>query len=56
MRAQRAIERNCPNGYLWLFYTFCREYARQPTDLEDMLDGLACLRAKAEVEEIYGEE
>ena len=56
MKAQRAIERHCPNAYLWLYYNFCREYARQPADLDDMLDGLSCLRAKSEIEEIYGEE
>jgi hypothetical protein len=53
MKAQRVIERLCPNGYLWLFYTYCREYARQPVDLDDLVDGFACIRAKSEIEEIY---
>jgi N6-adenosine-specific RNA methylase IME4 len=56
MRAQRIIQRRCPNGYLWLYYQFTREYARKPDDLEDMLDGLSCLRAKTEIEELYAKE
>jgi len=56
MRAAMAVQRNCRNGYLWLYYNFCREYARQPADLEDLLDGLACIRAKKEIEEIYAKE
>lgn len=53
MKADRAVERNCKNPYLWLFYNFCREYARTPADLEDLLDGLSCIRARTEIEEIY---
>ena len=56
MRAQRIIQRRCPNGYLWLYYQFTREYARKPDDLEEMLDGLSCLRAKTEIEELYAKE
>ena len=56
MKADRVIERLCPNSYLWIYYTFCREYARQPADLDDMLDGLACIRAKSEIEVIYAKE
>jgi hypothetical protein len=47
------INRYCPNGYLWLFYNFSSEYARSPVDLEDMLCGISCIRAKSEIEEIY---
>ena len=54
-RADRVLERLCPNSYLWLFYNFSREYARVPVDLDDFLDGLSCMRAKQEIEEIYGE-
>ena len=50
------IERLCPNSYLWLYYTFSREYARPPVDLDDLLDGLSCIRAKTEIEEIYAKE
>lgn len=53
IRADRVIERLCPNGYLWLYYNFSREYSRAPVDLEDFLDGLSCIRAKQEIEEIY---
>lgn len=53
MRAERVLQRLCPNNYLWLFYNFSREYARVPVDLEDFLDGLSCMRAKQEIEEIY---
>ena len=56
MKADRAVERLCPNGYLWIYYTFCHDYARKPADLEDMLDGLSCIRARTEIEEIYGRE
>ena len=56
IRSQNAIRRNCENGYLWLYYSFCKEYARQPADLDDLLDGLACTRARHEIEAIYGEE
>lgn len=38
-----------------MFYCFSREYSRQPVDLDDMLDGLACIRARNEIEEIYRE-
>lgn len=53
IRANRVLERLCPNSYLWLYYNFSREYARAPVDLEDFLDGLSCIRAKQEIEEIY---
>lgn len=53
MRADRVLQRLCPNSYLWLYYNFSREYARPPVDLEDFLDGLSCIRAKQEIEEIY---
>ncbi len=53
MRADRVIQRLCPNSYLWLYYNFSREYAREPVDMEDFIDGLSCIRAKQEIEEIY---
>ena len=56
MQADRALKRLCPNGYLWLYYNFNREYARKPDDLEDMLAGLSCLWARNEIEEIYAKE
>ena len=52
MKAQRIIQRHCPNGYLWLYYQFTREYSRKPDDLDDMLDGLSCLRARSEIIEV----
>jgi hypothetical protein len=45
-----------PNGYLWLFYTFNREYSRQPIDLDDLIDGLCCIWAKNDVMEIINNE
>ena len=54
MKANRVIERLCPNSYLWLYYNFTREYAREPVDLEDFLDGLSCIWAIQEIEGIYG--
>ncbi len=56
MKAQAIINRRCPNYYLWLYYSFTREYARKPDDLDDMLDGLICLWAKSEIEELYAKE
>lgn len=47
------MKRLCPNGYLWLYYDFNREYARKPDDLDDMLEGLSCLWARNEIEEVY---
>lgn len=44
-----------PNFYLWLFYSFCDEYKRRPNDIDDMLDGLLCMWAKREMEEIFCE-
>ena len=40
MKADRIIARHCPNSYLWLFYSFTREYARVPVDMDDMLCGI----------------
>jgi hypothetical protein len=50
------VQRLSPNGYLWLYFNFCREYARPPADLDEMLDGLSCIRARQEIEEIYAKE
>lgn len=46
----------CPNDYLRFYYSFNREYARKPDDLDDMLEGLLCLWARIEVEEEYAKE
>lgn len=43
----------CPNFYLWLYYQFCGEYKREPSDIDDMLDGLNCMWAIREMEKIY---
>ena len=50
------MKRLCPNGYLWLYYDFTREYARKPDDLDDMLEGLSCLWAREEIEVEYAKE
>ena len=55
VRARNAVKRFMRNGFLWLYYNFCGEYARQPVDLDDMCDGLLCLRAKNRIQEIYNE-
>lgn len=49
------MKRIVKNGFLWLYYSFCGEYKRQPADLDDMRDGLLCLRAKNRIQEIYNE-
>lgn len=56
VRANNAVKRIVKNPFIWLFYNFCSEYARQPVDLDDLLDGLLCIRAKSEVEKIMAEE
>lgn len=48
------MDRRINNPILWHYYSYCREYGRQPVDIDDMLDGLICLWAKNEIEEIYG--
>lgn len=55
IRAKNAIKRIAKNRFLWLYYTFCAEYKRMPVDIDDMCDGLICIRAKNKVQEIYGE-
>ena len=49
------MRRTVRSGFLWLFYNFCGEYKRLPSDLDDMCDGLRCLRAKSRIQEIYNE-
>lgn len=40
---------------MWFYYSYNSEYKRKPDDLEDLLDGLICIRAKNELERIDGE-
>lgn len=54
-RAAAAVKRIVKNGFLWLYYSFCGEYKRQPADLDDMRDGLLCLRARNRIQEIFNE-
>ena len=42
-----------PNVLIWHFYSFCKEYARQPVDIDDMLDGLVCMWARSEIGDVY---
>lgn len=41
-----------PNSFLWIYYTYLSEYKTRPVDLDDMLDGLRCIRAQSEIKEI----
>ena len=55
IRARNAIKRITGNTFLWLFYSFNSEYGRKPVDLDDLIDGLKCIRAKNKIQDIYGE-
>lgn len=51
----RAVIRRLPNVFLWLYYNYCAEYKKEPVDLDDLSDGLLCIRAKQKIQEIYNE-
>ena len=37
---------------MWLYYSFRAEYKGEPSDLDDMLDGLRCVSAKSDIMEM----
>lgn len=51
-RAQRIMKKHCNNVFLWLYYDFCKEYARIPVSFDEMLTGIACKRARDEIQEM----
>ncbi|MBC6720307.1 hypothetical protein [Treponema sp. Marseille-Q4130] len=46
------MKKHCDNVFLWLYYDFCKEYARIPMSFDEMLIGIACKRARDEIQEM----
>lgn len=55
IRAKNVIKNNIKNGFIWLYYNYCEAYKQKPADIDDLCDGLVCLRVKNKIEKIYGE-
>lgn len=49
------VERKCPNSLEWLYYSFLYEYKARPVDLDDLLAGIRCMSARADIQELTNE-
>lgn len=50
MRASAIVRKTVGNPVIWMLYSYMSEYKRCPSDIDDLADGLACMRAKSAIE------
>lgn len=50
MRAAAIVRKTVGRPVIWMLYSYMSEYKRCPSDIDDLADGLACMRAKSAIE------